>query len=1042
MKMKHFSQLFLAVILVVVLASVATADDGVMFRRNVSRTPDGETEDALINMMEFYVPAQAADGTVLTEGIDYIAADGQIWETRLETRPLLASYIDDIMGHEDEMTVMSGISFGHRDTFISFSLDDGATWKDTNLSRSADLSSFNLANGSPYPGDVFAAVSATAGNRVMAAWVSRYCDGGKPAYTWLDDEGNEIFPDLFGVAGNQNSVDYTLQGFPEVGEIPYACVWTARGELQLDETTGSYDVYWRQAERLTSGRRDANRLEIAAEPGAGFIITWQEDPEGLRPGQGLGPGEGWSGAVVNAQTDIWYSHIAWDDFGLVQDEDGNPVDPPDPAEYEGRLWPGVPMAIPVRLTDNAMCRYADDPLAANADDPYCYEDFDLDGIADFCAEEINWTNPGGTTLSICQTYEGEGKLGRVLWGRVGASRARIGLVPYDTGEVDEEGNPILSAWVVMAYEESKALGEADQDLEPIDIGKNIWYHTFEMDQPEVVSRGNILNQPAVDPTSCSEDGTNCSFFDLIEPEEDFLDVLYETEISRRFSMIVQWPEWAVPVDEGGSGTILFALYKQGIINQGGPADIFARRFVLPDDYEPTEDNPYVIENMICGENEASDWAFNETFGQPFNPNYPGGICLAPAINVSGTTDTLCNDGACKEITEWPALEEPPTPMPRVEEWEQTVENLDDFSWENPYDVAKGHRGFLDGDFLMVMYAWSPNWKANSIGNDKYNLYLRRSFDGGQTWTTTPTDWWDTENGPYVGSEHCENYLTSDELCEPIHYAAGEFEPAWNVSQLTGTRITVLDPRYTPTRDSICEDVAEDGTCLSYLYEDDERNHSRFYVVYETGDNTTVDVGEATPMDLYYSRGNQWGDSYEIEEFTTNSGQLVERWDWLENQLDDLSGEASVTTNPGGNLFYSVWNQWQELEEDVITNSDAWYRRVIYIDDMDVLPSVVGFWYAPHAVDLDSGGEVSFAGVAKDNDRLGEGIVAHRWRSSIDGLLSDQKAFSLPADSLSPGLHKITFTAKDNEGNWAQEVEFYLLVAEELQQVYLPMAPGD
>ena len=26
-------------------------------------------------------------------------------------------------------------------------------------------------------------------------------------------------------------------------------------------------------------------------------------------------------------------------------------------------------------------------------------------------------------------------------------------------------------------------------------------------------------------------------------------------------------------------------------------------------------------------------------------------------------------------------------------------NLDDQSWENPFDVAKGHRGFLDGDFL-------------------------------------------------------------------------------------------------------------------------------------------------------------------------------------------------------------------------------------------------------------------------------------------------------------------------------------------------------
>ena len=65
-------------------------------------------------------------------------------------------------------------------------------------------------------------------------------------------------------------------------------------------------------------------------------------------------------------------------------------------------------------------------------------------------------------------------------------------------------------------------------------------------------------------------------------------------------------------------------------------------------------------------------------------------------------------------------------------------NFNDTSWGNPYDVSKGHRGFLLGDMLMVMYAWSPNWMANTVGHDNYNLYNRRSFDGGLTWTTLPT----------------------------------------------------------------------------------------------------------------------------------------------------------------------------------------------------------------------------------------------------------------------------------------------------------------
>ena len=39
---------------------------------------------------------------------------------------------------------------------------------------------------------------------------------------------------------------------------------------------------------------------------------------------------------------------------------------------------------------------------------------------------------------------------------------------------------------------------------------------------------------------------------------------------------------------------------------------------------------------------------------------------------------------------------------------------------------------------MFLYAWSPNWRLNAKGSDRYDLFVRRSFDGGATWTTTPT----------------------------------------------------------------------------------------------------------------------------------------------------------------------------------------------------------------------------------------------------------------------------------------------------------------
>jgi hypothetical protein len=304
-----------AILLIIMLASMAVADDGDMFRRNISKTPDQETERANMIGMTFYVPAQNSTGELTP--IEYYDAAEILVDTRDYAKPLVSVYIDSLPEEEEEglSSIMSGAGFGAHDAYAALSLDDGTTWKRTNLSMSADLSSFTLANGHEYPGDAHNMTFAIAGDKVLVGWISKYCDGGSPAYTWTDEYENDLYPDIWGVAGSQSSVNYTLQGFPEIGEIPYSCVWAARGTLlEVDgegvptDSGGFYDIIWTKAERLTSARRDANRLEMNGDSAAGFMMTWQEDPEGLRPGTGLGPGEGWSGAVVNQQTDLWYSY--------------------------------------------------------------------------------------------------------------------------------------------------------------------------------------------------------------------------------------------------------------------------------------------------------------------------------------------------------------------------------------------------------------------------------------------------------------------------------------------------------------------------------------------------------------------------------------------------------------------------------------------------------------------------------------------------------------------------------------------------------------
>ena len=367
MKKKRFFGILAIVGLFVIITAGITlaADDGPLFTRNISRTPETMTGASAMSTMWLYVPAQDTQGEppdTDSGELEYYVGDCTNQDTstctlaytRPEAKPLIITYNDGISrGDPTEAGIMTGAGFGERDAFAALSLDDGATWKNYNLSDSAARSSFVLKDGHEYPGDVFKMVHAVEGNMVVAAWISRYCESGAPLYSWTDevktefltyypeldnvipvdggtdDDGYQLYlDDMFTVGGSQKSVDYTLQGFPEVGEIPYGCVWIARGTLEQDlDDNGAplfnsvgdpvYDIDWRASERLTSGRRDPHQINITSAPGAGFIIEWQEDPEGLRPGKGLGPGEGWSGAIANSKTDIWYTYIDLAHFGDV-----------------------------------------------------------------------------------------------------------------------------------------------------------------------------------------------------------------------------------------------------------------------------------------------------------------------------------------------------------------------------------------------------------------------------------------------------------------------------------------------------------------------------------------------------------------------------------------------------------------------------------------------------------------------------------------------------------------------------------------------------
>jgi hypothetical protein len=658
----------------------------------------------------------------------------------------------------------------------------------------------------------------------------------------------------------------------------------------------------------------------------------------------------------------------------------------------------------------------------------------------------NPNSPSGVTeTEICVADSFDGIEGADLPNRANTAltRPRLSLQGYDVSDTDK------SAWVIVAAEESKGLGkyffEPDGLLNAVDgyadpceegssltctaeIGKNQWYFSFDMGTPDtsagiddpnslvsnLVSQGNMLNQGEVYWETGELYGL-MSTEDMEDYEAYNFDIL-NTEIARRASLLVQG---IAKAQASANGLVAMPSWKQGTMRQGGPADTMVRRFVLPDEFDPAVDNPYAFENMACAD-------YLIPAGE--NPYYPGGVCADPAINLSGVVpDTCWDDGEgaavpCPTVdfavgtygagSQNPILRgvvQGEGDQTRVLTWHQcpsdgvqtvgditavtcdTDDRTDDFvnlldqSWYNPLDISKGHRGFLDGDFVQFLYAWSPNWRLNAKGNDRYELYVRRSFDGGQTWSTTPSTFTASDGVSYSGDGTitCESYRPEPgtqapgERVEPkvcYEFGAGVAEHARNVTQHRSMNITTLDPRYAPTKATIT-DGCTDGlfvdptviegifTCddLSVDYDSDLRNPSRYFMVFETGDNSTVEVGEAEPLDLFYSRAEDFGDDYVVWTETDTGydadptsvcyptvaydvtgvvGTVLEgsgfcnEFDRMNRGGDTRSSEANLESNPDGSKLYGVWAQWvlDELTGEEVVESDAMARRIWWIDE--------------------------------------------------------------------------------------------------------------
>jgi len=1176
------------------LAPPAYADDGERLVRSVSNPlgidldPEPEGEHAFIKLMNFHVPAQLANGDLTT--IEYFNIDDVLVKEEFIAKPLVNVYVFGPVVGFDNPEASGFAGHGRRDAFAAVSLDDGETWKETNLSNSADQSSFVVSTAlqdpgvsigeatdpvetsvtpildsalfelsgkkntltvigvdaqpkaqveirnantqnvigsvkakkdgsftftkkdmaevpckvqagdetgwgptlevedapdgcndgsatliTDYPGDVPNVFHAVAGNKVLVAWHSKFCSSGNPVwgdtfdtdgvggYLGINNETDLYLTDMFGAAGSQSSTNYNELDAEPVGEVPYSCLWSARGVIRENpEALGTTEMVWFQAERLTAGSRDVNRVETACVAGAGCAITWQEDPEGVRPGEGEGPGTGWSGATTASKTDIWYSFIEWEDFDIINDDDA-PVPLADNITDAGRPPVYVPMMAAVRLTNNDRCVFTEgeegEPGGAASGD-YCEDAVAAPyGIIDQCVGSVEVPlGPQDNLQPICvvdSNNDGSMNAGDMPnLANTAASRPRLNMQPRDS-----DGDGIVDdAWVIVVSEEDKGLGafgfqndlawaldnlddtgtvcelpddeSVDSNCVKADQGKDVFWASFNLGSPNtsagvgvdyslvsnVLVQGAQLNQPEVNwitgtyfPPMDTEDMWD--FTDGVEGGADLNYLIFNTEIARRTSMMSQSVAKAT---NGGTqdGLVAMPLWKQGIVNQGGPADISTRRIVAPADVDETTENPYAGSNIVCawydGEGVETEGVMYFTDGM--NPYYPNGLCMAQPINLSARTPYECeesgedSDGLCPgdsdmtcvddvkfgllcssvndpenskvydKMTSWyecpgwngnnVSNDAAANPATCGTELDSVLigANTDDVSWYNPLEVAKAHRGFLDGNHVMMIYAWSPNFKLNSVGHDRYELYTRRSFDGGITWGTTPTSFTASDGLAYSGSgtTTCETMRDNDSINTThmcTEYAAGDPEQSRNVSQLKSMANTILDPRYTPTAAGMVEsDFSGEWATFTPIGPTDIRDPSRNFVVYEDGDNTTVIFGEAEPLNLAYGRAERFGDHFTVwSEIDTGVSDPVtdcypsnahgddsvawaagtgfcHEFDTLEGFQDALSEEASITASAGGDFLYAVWGQFNVDENHEFTDGDSMFRRVWYLDD--------------------------------------------------------------------------------------------------------------
>ena len=264
------------------------------------------------------------------------------------------------------------------------------------------------------------------------------------------------------------------------------------------------------------------------------------------------------------------------------------------------------------------------------------------------------------------------------------------------------------------------------------------------------------------------------------------------------------------------GTRIIMFWKQGLEDKGGPSDIMARVGHVPDGWDPTDP---------------------ATTGYGWRP-----VDLTPA--VVGSAD-------------------PPTALSNAEPLNLSSDALTDESVTNPIDDSRAHRAIVNGDFIALGYAYTPDQAvARYTVAENYDFYIRRSLDGGATW-----------------------------------------DSARNLSNLDKDR-TVKEPRLVGTPGSVAAtcpsgDPNADDTMNSV----DCQDKNVFYVAWGAELNQQESVSKGSiDLEIYVNRSVDGGNTYE-QPVILAEGNVI-----LDEPEDVQNGESQMRIPPDGSKVYITWMQ--------------------------------------------------------------------------------------------------------------------------------------